>query len=107
MQSRAQEFTGLAYDSRSLARGDIFFCIQGEKFDGNDYVRQAAEQGAALIISEKQKPNAFFHPYVQVPDIRLAMADAASIVRVIDSFNHSAPTAAAISGCGSSANRTA
>ncbi|MCA9801846.1 MAG: UDP-N-acetylmuramoyl-L-alanyl-D-glutamate--2,6-diaminopimelate ligase [Cyanobacteria bacterium HKST-UBA02] len=78
MQSRAQEFTGLAYDSRSLARGDIFFCIQGEKFDGNDYVRQAAEQGAALIISEKQKPNAFFHPYVQVPDIRLAMADAAS-----------------------------
>ncbi|MBZ0187036.1 MAG: UDP-N-acetylmuramoyl-L-alanyl-D-glutamate--2,6-diaminopimelate ligase, partial [Candidatus Obscuribacterales bacterium] len=78
LQSRTQEFSGLTYDSRQVQPGDIFFCVPGDKFDGNDFAFEVAKKGVALTVSQKQKPNGFMHPYAQVPDIRVAMAEAAS-----------------------------
>ena len=41
-------------DSRSITPGCIFFAFKGEHFDGNTFVPQALEQGAALcVISDK------------------------------------------------------
>jgi len=33
-----QEVSGLAYDSRNIGPGQIFFAIPGEKLDGHDFI---------------------------------------------------------------------
>ena len=37
-------------DSRAITPGCIFFAFKGEKFDGNAFIPQAMEQGAALCV---------------------------------------------------------
>jgi UDP-N-acetylmuramoyl-tripeptide--D-alanyl-D-alanine ligase len=45
---------GISIDSRSLQPGDVFFALQGERFDGHDFVDQALARGAsAAVVSEK------------------------------------------------------
>lgn len=39
-------------NSREVEKGGIFVALKGAKFDGNAYVNQAIEKGAAYIISE-------------------------------------------------------
>ena len=43
-------FSGVSTDSRSLAPGDLFVAIKGDKFDGHDFVSQAFGRGAAAAI---------------------------------------------------------
>jgi UDP-N-acetylmuramoyl-tripeptide--D-alanyl-D-alanine ligase len=43
-------FDGVSTDSRSLAPGDLFVAIRGDKFDGHDYVSQAFDRGAVAAI---------------------------------------------------------
>jgi len=49
----SHKMTGITYDSRKVRPGDIFVCIKGFKTDGHDYIRQALEFGASVIVSEK------------------------------------------------------
>jgi UDP-N-acetylmuramoyl-tripeptide--D-alanyl-D-alanine ligase len=37
-------------DSRSVTRGDLFFAVAGERFDGHDFVRAAIDAGAAGAV---------------------------------------------------------
>ncbi len=40
-------------DTRSLQPGDVFLALQGERFDGHDFLSTAIERGAgALVVSE-------------------------------------------------------
>lgn len=41
-------------DTRSLEPGCLFVAIRGERFDGHDYIRQAMDKGAALVMAEKK-----------------------------------------------------
>lgn len=46
------EVTGVSIDSRSIERGDLFIALQGERFDGHDYVEQSLKSGAeAAMVS--------------------------------------------------------
>jgi UDP-N-acetylmuramoyl-L-alanyl-D-glutamate--2,6-diaminopimelate ligase len=71
------EITSLAYDSRRVERGTLFFAIQGEKADGHDFIDPALERGAAAIVSERPAPTGLASRWVQVPRIRRALSDAA------------------------------
>lgn len=62
-QSGKLEITGLAYNSKEVKSGDAFFCIPGEKFDGNKFIGDAIKAGALLIVSEKDKPENFDKEY--------------------------------------------
>jgi len=42
--------TGYSIDSRTLAPGDLFFAIRGERFDGHDFVTGALEKGACAAV---------------------------------------------------------
>jgi UDP-N-acetylmuramoyl-tripeptide--D-alanyl-D-alanine ligase len=42
--------TGFSVDTRSIARGDLFFALQGPNHDGNAYVDTAFEKGAAAAV---------------------------------------------------------
>ena len=39
-------------DSRQIVPGCLFFCLKGERFDGNQFALQALENGAACVVTE-------------------------------------------------------
>ena len=41
---------GYSIDSRTVAAGDLFFAVQGERFDGHDFVETALQAGAAAAV---------------------------------------------------------
>jgi UDP-N-acetylmuramoyl-tripeptide--D-alanyl-D-alanine ligase len=48
--------SGYSIDSRTMQAGDLFFAIQGERFDGHEFVVEALSQGAvAAVISKPQR----------------------------------------------------
>ena len=73
----AQEITSLAYDSRRVQPGSLFFAIHGEKADGHDFIPQALKSGAVAVVSERAAPEELATRWVCVPKIRRALADAA------------------------------
>ena len=46
------EVTGLAYDSRAVRPGDLFFSVPGMVTDGLRFAPAAAQQGAAAVMAE-------------------------------------------------------
>ena len=46
-------FSGIAFNSKHVKKDNIFFAIEGKKFDGNKYILDAINKGAKIIISKK------------------------------------------------------
>ena len=44
-------FTGVSTDTRTLRRGDVFFALKGEHFDGNQFVEKALDAGAVAAVA--------------------------------------------------------
>jgi len=74
------EVSSLAYNSREVGPGTLFFAIQGEKADGHAHIPQALERGAVAVVSERGAPPELASRWVQVPAIRRALADAARAI---------------------------
>ena len=70
------EIEDLAYDSRAVGPGALFFCVRGARFDGHDLAGRAIDAGAAALVVEH--PVASRVPQVVVGDAREAMAQAAA-----------------------------
>lgn len=51
--SKDMEITGIACDSRKVRNGYAFVCIDGVAVDGHKYAPKALENGAAIIIAER------------------------------------------------------
>jgi UDP-N-acetylmuramoyl-L-alanyl-D-glutamate--2,6-diaminopimelate ligase len=66
--------TGVAYDSRAVAAGQVFVAMKGQRVDGAAFTHQAIERGAAVIVSEQPAPSGVSTPWVVVGDARLALA---------------------------------
>lgn len=45
--------TGYSTDSRSLKKGNVFFALKGETFDGHDYVDAVERRASAIVVSER------------------------------------------------------
>jgi UDP-N-acetylmuramoyl-tripeptide--D-alanyl-D-alanine ligase len=52
--SPASAFKGVSIDSRTIAAGDIFVAIQGERNDGHDYVETALKARAGIAIVSRK-----------------------------------------------------
>jgi UDP-N-acetylmuramoyl-tripeptide--D-alanyl-D-alanine ligase len=48
-------FVGFSHDSRSIQENEIFVPIEGENFDGHDFILEAFEKGASMALCEKGK----------------------------------------------------
>ncbi|MEJ7656876.1 MAG: UDP-N-acetylmuramoyl-L-alanyl-D-glutamate--2,6-diaminopimelate ligase [Thermoleophilaceae bacterium] len=66
----------LAYSSRDVAPGALFFCVPGFRADGHDFASDAVARGAAALVCER--PLGLGVPEVLVPDVRAAMGPAAA-----------------------------
>jgi UDP-N-acetylmuramoyl-L-alanyl-D-glutamate--2,6-diaminopimelate ligase len=72
-----REVESIAYDSRRVQGNTLFVAIRGEKSDGHQFVDQAIEQGASVIVAEREisSPRA---TCLVVDDSRRALADLAT-----------------------------
>ena len=43
--------SGISIDSRTLNPGDIFFALYGKNYDGHDFIPEALDRGAKVVIS--------------------------------------------------------
>jgi UDP-N-acetylmuramoyl-L-alanyl-D-glutamate--2,6-diaminopimelate ligase len=71
------EVVELAYDSRKVEPGTLFFCVVGERADGHEFGARAVEEGAAALVVERELTELAV-PQVVVPDSRAAMAPLAA-----------------------------
>lgn len=51
--SRPVAIGSLAYDTRAVLAGTLFFCVPGERVDGHDLAWEAIEQGAVALVVER------------------------------------------------------
>ena len=65
------EVADLAYDSRSVGPGHLFFCIPGTRSDGHDHAAAAVAAGAVALCVEHRLP--IDAPQIVVSDTRRAM----------------------------------
>jgi UDP-N-acetylmuramoyl-L-alanyl-D-glutamate--2,6-diaminopimelate ligase len=70
------EIRELAYDSRRISAGTLFFCFPGERTDGHEFAPAAVQAGASALVVER--PLELDVPQVQVEDARAAMAPIAA-----------------------------
>lgn len=65
---------GVSTDTRSISRGDIFVALRGERFDGHDFLPQAAGAGAsALVVDDAARTAGLGVPAFVVRDTTRAL----------------------------------
>ena len=72
------EITGIAYDSRTVAPGNLFVALPGARVDGHRYIEAAVARGAAAVLCQYPPGDDPPVPHLLVPDARAAMADVAA-----------------------------
>ena len=74
-------FSGFNSDSRTIHRGELFWALEGDHFDGHDYVSRAIDQGASGIIVQEGHPTSFETSHtvvIAVDDTLRALGDLAA-----------------------------
>ncbi len=73
------EITGLAYDSRQVQAGGMFIAVPGTHTDGRRFVADAARRGAVVALGESLEEvySPLPLPYIEVRDVRTALANLA------------------------------
>ena len=69
------QITGLTFCSQEVKPGFVFFALKGANADGNRFIPQAVQNGAALIVSAQAQDLSV--PFLHSHDIDKDMADAA------------------------------
>ncbi len=47
------EISSVSTDTRTILKGSLFVALEGENFDGHDYIEQAVEKGASAVLIHK------------------------------------------------------
>ncbi|MDR0822350.1 MAG: UDP-N-acetylmuramoyl-tripeptide--D-alanyl-D-alanine ligase [Endomicrobium sp.] len=76
--------TNISIDSRTIKKGDFFFAIKGENFDGHSFIPQIIELGAAGIVVSNPVNISKDIAVIEVADTISALGEAAKAYR--DSF---------------------
>jgi UDP-N-acetylmuramoyl-L-alanyl-D-glutamate--2,6-diaminopimelate ligase len=77
VQRAPVEISDLAYDTRAVGPGALFFCVPGERHDGHAFAREAVDRGAVVLVVNRVLE--LDVPQLVVPDVRRAMPQAAVV----------------------------
>ncbi|WP_347938921.1 UDP-N-acetylmuramoyl-L-alanyl-D-glutamate--2,6-diaminopimelate ligase [Rickettsia oklahomensis] len=69
---------GLSTNSRNIKEGEVFFAIKGQDVDGNDFINDALNKGAVLVITDNEK-NTAINKVIYVEDLRKALYEVIEI----------------------------
>lgn len=85
LQGENLEFNAVSTDTRKIEKGNIFFALKGENFNGNSYIKEASEKGAVICIVDEIKYKAEdinkYTTVIKVKDTRAALLDLAEFYR--------------------------
>jgi UDP-N-acetylmuramoyl-L-alanyl-D-glutamate--2,6-diaminopimelate ligase len=70
------EVTDLAYDTRAVTPGALFFCVPGSTVDGHDLAAEAVSRGAVGLVVERRLDLPV--PQLEVESVRAAMGPIAA-----------------------------
>lgn len=73
------KFTGVSTDSRKIEKGCLFIALEGDKFDGHDFIDPVCKDGAAAVLCRKKTDCSL--PVIYVEDTRQALLDLAAYYR--------------------------
>ncbi|HVU77429.1 MAG TPA: UDP-N-acetylmuramoyl-L-alanyl-D-glutamate--2,6-diaminopimelate ligase [Gaiellaceae bacterium] len=76
LSSLGVEIRDLAYDTRTVGPGTLFFCVPGATADGHDLAADAVAKGAAALVVERRLE--LDVPQLVVPSVRAAMGPIAA-----------------------------
>src|SRR4051795_12275467 len=71
----------VTHDSRRVGPGSLFVAVRGDLFDAHKFIPQVMSAGGVGVISEQHAPSDFQGVWLQVENIRRAMALAAAEVQ--------------------------
>ncbi|HQC63905.1 MAG TPA: Mur ligase domain-containing protein, partial [Anaerolineaceae bacterium] len=72
---------GVSADSRQIKDGYAFVAVKGDSVDGNQFIPNAIENGARLIVSAHPKPKGLNIAWLQIEsDPRAALAHIAAVL---------------------------
>ncbi len=77
-------FPPVSTDTRTLTSGQCFVCLKGPRFDAHDFVEQALDKGASVIVHSEDLPTAAIRPgvvYLKVADSLAALQTLAHYTR--------------------------
>ena len=77
----SRPLTGASIDTRTLRPGELFFAIAGPRFDGHEFLAEAAGRGAAGAVVHRDAAAPPGFPTVRVADTSRALSDLAGHVR--------------------------
>lgn len=87
--------TGIETDSRRIKKGDAYVAIVGERVDGHDFIRSAAENGAVCAIISHDVDNS------PIPTVKVTSAEEALRAVAREYFKVISPKTVAVTGsCG-------
>jgi UDP-N-acetylmuramoyl-L-alanyl-D-glutamate--2,6-diaminopimelate ligase len=69
------DITGIAYDSRHVASGDLFVAVQGLNVDGHHYISDAIARGASAVAVERSVKLPAGLPVLRMPSTRIGLAE--------------------------------
>ena len=77
------DITGISIDSRSIAKGEAFFAIQGDNRDGHEFVETARKNGAGVAVVARDRTIKFAAdaPLLEVDDVLEGLRDLARASR--------------------------
>ncbi|HHT63915.1 MAG: UDP-N-acetylmuramoyl-tripeptide--D-alanyl-D-alanine ligase [Bacillota bacterium] len=75
------QIKNISTDSRKIKTGDLFIALQGENFDGHDFIGMAVEKGASAVIAHKPVSEGLAVPVIMVTDTSKALLDLAGYYR--------------------------
>ena len=73
--------SGISTDSRTLAEGEFFVALIGDRFDGHDFIAQAADRGAGGAVVSRDVGETSIETVVLVEDTLKALGDIARLYR--------------------------
>ena len=73
-------FEGVSTNSQTVAKGNLFVALRGERFDAHAFLSEVAAAGAAAVVVERL-PEGVKIPALVVPDTRVALGEIASFWR--------------------------
>lgn len=68
-----RELSGISTDTRTVAAGQLFIALNGERFDAHDFLEQAVSAGAVAVLIADEKKVPLGVSAVVVNDTRLAL----------------------------------
>ena len=71
-----REITSIAWDTRKLAPGALFFAMPGFKTDGGLFIQEAFDKGAAAVVCAESVTD---ERCIRVADPRVALAEASAV----------------------------